>query len=154
MDRKIKNGIRDFILEVNPTIKVKFQNWDLEANVFEETVYVGKCYNRKTDKWYKNFIQSIYPECSKFNIFLLSLLHEIGHIETWDDDIADQKDIIYGLLKVKFDSEKENLTQTEMEEYCNEYFKIPLEWNATEWGIQFALAHPDLMEKYNWLSNY
>ena len=40
-----------------------------------------------------------------------------------------------------------------LEEYCDMYFRIPLEQNATEWGINYALSHLDLMQKYDWLHN-
>ena len=152
MNRKMRNGIRDFVAAVNPMIKVKFQKWDLECEVYEDTLYIGKCYDKRTDRYFENFIHTLNPDCN-FNVFLLSLLHEIGHIETWDEDVADEKEIIYGLLKLTYD-EEQNLTDKEMEAYCQSYYRIPLEQNATQWGIDFAMAHPQLMEKYSWLNNY
>ena len=152
MERNIKRGIKNFIAEVNPMLKVKFQEWDLECDVFEEIIYVGKTYDKRTDRYFKNFVNELNPECAKVNPFLLSLLHEIGHIETWEDEVADEKDAVYALLKMQFDEETD-LTDARCEEYCNLYFRIPLEQNATEWGIDFALSHMDLMKKYEWLHN-
>lgn len=151
MNRKMKRGIKDFIKEVNPMLKVRFQDWDVECNVYEETIYVGKTYDKRTNVYFENFVKTLNPEC-KVNTFLLSLLHEIGHIETWDEDDADEKDIIYGMLKLTYD-EEQGLTDEENEAYCQSYYRIPLEQNATQWGIDFAMAHLDLMEKYNWLNN-
>lgn len=151
MERKNKEGIKSFIQEINPMLKVEFQEWDLECDVFDEIVYVGKTYDKRTDRYFRQFVNELNPECARVNLFLLSLLHEIGHIETWDDEIADEKDAIYGLLKMQFDDE-ENLDDAKMKEYCDLYYRIPLEQNATEWGIEFALSHMDLMKKYEWLN--
>ena len=45
------------------------------------------------------------------------------------------------------------LDEKTLEEYCNMYFRIPLEQNATQWGIDFAMTHQELMKKYDWLHN-
>lgn len=150
MNKEMKQGIKDFIAEVNPMIKVYFQSYDLECDVFEEKVYIGRTYDRRTDEYFANFVHELNPQCN-FNPFLLSILHEIGHIETWTDEDADDKDVTYAILKMQFDSlEKTDLV---MKEYCDMYFRIPLEQNATQWGIDFAMSHPDLMKKYSWLHN-
>lgn len=152
MERKMKEGIIGFIHEINPMLKVEFQKWDLECDVFDEIIYVGETYDIRTDRYFREFVNKLNPDCAKVNLFLLSLLHEIGHIETWDDDVADEKDAIYALLKMQYDEEKD-LTDAQCKEYCDLYYRIPLEQNATEWGIEFALSHMDLMKKYEWLHN-
>ena len=146
----MRNGIKSFIMEVNPMLSVKFQEYDLECDVFDETIYVGKSYDKRTDRYFREFVNELNPECAKINLFLLSLLHEIGHIETWDEDEADNKDMIYSLLQMEF--EDSNLGDADLKKYCDLYYHIPLERNATEWGIEFALSHMDLMKKYEWLS--
>lgn len=152
MNKNMRNGIRAFVAKVNPNIDVKFQKWDLEANVFEETVYIGKTYDKRTDEYFKNFVNELNPACRTINPFLLSVLHEIGHLITWTDEDAEMKDVIYELLKVKYDNEK-IIDDDKMREYCNEYFRIPLELKATIWGINYALAHLDLMTRFDWLHN-
>ena len=152
MNKKMKQGIRDFVREVNPTVNVKFQGWDLQCGIFEDTIYVGKTYNKKTDEYYADYVNSINPDCRNINLFLLSLLQEIGHIETYDDERGEEKDVMFSLLQLEYNS-KEELTDEEEEKYCQLYYRIPLEANATQWGIDFALSHRDLMEKYNWLHN-
>lgn len=150
MNKEMKQGIRNFIAEVNPMIEVHFQDYDLECDVFDEIVYIGKTYDKKTDIFFEKFVHELNPQCN-FNTFLLSILHEIGHIETWTDEDADNKDAIYAMLKMQFDSKE--LDEKTLEEYCNMYFRIPLEQNATQWGIDFAMTHQELMEKYDWLHN-
>ena len=151
MNKEIKLGIYKFIKEVNPDYAVKFQKYDLECDIDEETIYVGESYDKRTDRYFANFVNQLNPECSKVNPFLLSLLHEIGHIETYTEEDEDDKDKIYSMLKIQYDEEE--LSDETLEEYCNMYFRIPLEQNATEWGIDYALSHLDLMQKYSWLHN-
>ena len=150
MDKKIKLGIYNFIKEVNSNYNIKFQEYDLECDIFDEIIYVGKSYDKRNDKYFENFVNKLNPECHKINPFLISLLHEIGHIETYTEEDKEEKDLLYSLLKVKYNEE---LDDKKLEEYNNMYFKIPLEQNATEWAIDYALSHLDLMEKYKWLHN-
>lgn len=140
-------GVRAFIKEVSKDVKVKFQKWDMECDVDEETVYIGKIHDKNTDKYFLNFLKEIAPGAENYNIFLMSILHEIGHIMTWDEDDANNKDILYGALRVMYQENKND------EEYNNMYFRIPLEYNATMWGIEFAQTHQELMKKYAWLKN-
>ena len=152
MDKTMKLGIYNFIKEVNSDYNVKFQKYDLECDIDEETIYVGESYDRRTDKYFENFVSQLNPDCRKVNPFLLSLLHEIGHIETYTEEDEDDKDMKYAILKMQYDDE-EQLSDEKLEEYCDMYFRIPLEQNATEWGIDYALSHLDLMQKYDWLHN-
>lgn len=152
MDKEMKLGIYRFIKEVGEEYGVKFHKYDLECDVYDEIIYVGETYDKRTDLYFKNFVNKLNPECSKINPFLLSLLHEIGHIETYTDEMSDEKDAIYALLEMKYDGEEE-ISDERLEEYCDLYFNIPLEINATWWGIDYALSHLDLMQKYDWLHN-
>ena len=151
MDKEMKLGIYRFIKEINPELLVKFQKYDLECDVFDEIIYIGESYDKRTDKYFENFVNQLNPECNKINPFLLSLLHEIGHIETYTEEDMDNKDTIYAILKMQYDEEE--FSDEKLEEYCDKYFRIPLEQNATEWGINYALSHLDLMQKYDWLHN-
>ena len=151
MNKEMKKGIRDFINIINPDLKIKFQKWDLECDVHTDTIYIGKTFDKRTDEYFKNFCKILNPETVKINSFLLSILHEIGHIETWTEEDDEQKNVLYDILKTQFDEEE--LDNEKMAEYCDMYFKIPLEQNATEWGINYALTHLDLMQQFDWLHN-
>ena len=85
----MKLGIYKFIKEVGEEYGVKFHKYDLECDVFDEIIYVGETYDKRTDLYFKNFVNKLNPECRKINPFLLSLLHEIGHIETYTDELSD-----------------------------------------------------------------
>lgn len=141
-------GIKKFVREIDKDIKVKFQKFDMECDVYEDIIYIGETYDKRTDEYFMNFVKKIRPECN-VPVFLLSLLHEIGHIMTYDEDEMDNKDMIYGLLKMQFDESKQD--DAALQKYDEMYFNIPLERNATEWGIDFAMNNPELIKKYMWL---
>lgn len=141
-------GVKHFVKEIDKDIKVKFQKYDMECDIYEDTVYIGKTYDFRTDKWFMEFVHSIEPNCN-YSPFLMSLLHEIGHIMTFDEDNMEQKDIIYGLLNTEYEDKKEN--EQDVEKYVNLYFRIPLEEEATKWGINFAMKNTKLINKYKWI---
>ena len=72
----------------------------------------------------------------------MSLLHEIGHIMTYDDDLDDTRDILYGVLKLNYKEGKSDIT-----EYNNMYFKIPMEYDATYWGVQYYRNNKEKCDK-------
>lgn len=151
MNRKMKAGIRSFINEINPMYKVEFQEYDTEVDIINKIIYVGKTFEPETDDYYREFVNRIHPEFEIKNLFLLTLLHEVGHIMTWNEQIANEKAIIYDLIELEYNAEC--ATQEEKKNLCMNYYNIALERNATEWGIWFAETHQELIEKYNWLNN-
>lgn len=143
-----KIGIKRFIREIDKDIKVKFQKYDMECDVYEETVFIGDTYDARTDKFFMEFVKEIRPDCN-IPVLPLSILHEVGHIMTWDEDLSTDKDMTYALLKMGFEEGKKD--DAALKEYDDMYFRIPLELNATLWGIDFAMNNPELMKKYNWI---
>lgn len=146
MEHIRKIGIRNFVKEIDKDIKVKFQEWDMECDIFEETIYIGKQYDEENDRRYKEFIGELDSHC-RAPVFLLSILHEIGHIMTYEDEEKlDEKDLLYAAIQLKMDAGED------MDECVAEYFRIPLEMEATQWAINFANDNPKLIDSYKWLS--
>ena len=144
MKRITKKGIKDFVHSIEPELRVKFQKQDIEIDMVKGTIYIGKEKDTTADTLYMNFIEKLNSKCKGMNIFLLSILHEIGHWETWTQEKAVAREVEYIFLQ------KQNL---DMEEHFNKYFALPLELDATLWAIDYALSHQDIMEEYNWLNN-
>lgn len=145
MEHIRKIGIRNFVKEIDKDIKVKFQEWDMECDIFENTVYIGKPYDKENDRRFGEFIKELNPTCN-VPVFLLSILHEVGHIMTYEDDEKlDEKDLLYAAIDLKIQS------GADLDACVAEYFRIPLEREATEWAIEYAMNHPELMAKYSWL---
>lgn len=142
-----KIGVKKFVKEIDKDIKVKFQKWDMECDIFEEIVYIGKTYTPRMDELFMDYVKQINPNCNT-PMFLLSILHEIGHIMTYEEEDLDEKHATYGLLQIFLG---EDPSPEAIDACANMYFRIPLEAKATMWAIDFAMSNPDLINKYLWL---
>ena len=58
-----KMGIKKFIKEIDKDIKVKFQKYDMECDIFEEIVYIGKPYDKENDRRFGEFVKELNPAC-------------------------------------------------------------------------------------------
>ena len=101
------------------------------------------------DLYYKEFITSVWGDefLSNIDIFLVSLLHEVGHSETYDDledmDIAyadDMKDMIS--TKLSF-----GVAEARRKELYFDYFALPDEYAATAWAIAFIKENKSKCEQ-------
>lgn len=143
MNKSKKKAIINFIKNIDENINVVFHNGALECDIEEETVYIGNQMADEEDNLFLDFVKELNSKCN-YNAFILGILHEIGHIMTYDEELDNDRDEQYALMQVAhklglYDTNKLN----------KEYFKIPLELNATQWGIDFAMNNKKLMDKYN-----
>ena len=60
---------------------------------------------------------------------IVSALHEVGHIMTWTQELEDERTEMYGLMEVAH-----NYQLMSIQELNEQYFEIPMELIATEWG--------------------
>ena len=84
----IREVIKDFNEEYDCRMGADFTTY-LDEDVIEWTLIYSE---QAGDAFYKNFIER-YPTAEEFSFFLLSILHEIGHLETeWEmvDDIKER----------------------------------------------------------------
>lgn len=144
-----KELIKQFIKEINPKIKVKFQKWVLEVAIPDKTIYVGKDIDNRTNEIFMEYAKTIDKNIINVNYDLLSILHEIGHIETYNkiNNFTQQ------VQKVELNQKYNNFNAAtasyeELKQMFFEYFNFALERPATEWAINFALTHKDLLKKY------
>lgn len=99
------------------------------------------------DKWFKEFAHSLMPELN-CDIFLLSLMHELGHHETIDD-IEDDEELWRACWEVK---KELNSKEERTKEDNFTYFNLPDEKMATEWGLHYMKTHPaEISELWNQL---
>lgn len=87
-----------------------------------------------TDITFTEFVEKEFPDITA-DIFLWSLLHELGHHETCDSWV--EKD------QLKFDAKKEEL-ENSTEDYaksCIDYYYIPDEYEATKWAADYMEEH-------------
>lgn len=108
---------------------------DFEAVNDEAIVYTVVVCDRNAISFRDDFIRR-FPLCNDFNIFTLSFMHELGHLETSFDtvnDIAQREEI--NAMKDK-------------EEALKKYYKLHNERIATNWAGNYLTEHHDEMKKW------
>lgn len=133
--------VKQMVKRIDKTIKVKFGK-ALECEPTENTIYV----NNKTDKvdikTFNDYVKEINSKC-KFNSLLLGILHEIGHIYTYEEQNEEDYNRDTELLSLLF---QENKLTAEQVNYF--YLRLPLESNATKWAIDFAMQNTRFCRYY------
>ena len=130
-----KHYLRKFIREIDEDFKLSFGD-AFEVDIPEEEIFATFNKDEEIDKIFLKFLKKEFN--IEMDMFLISLLHEVGHIMTYDDDMNDDRSVVYGLLKVQFDEGKANI-----EEYNDMYFHIPAEFEATDWGVKYYLENKE-----------
>ena len=133
--------VKQFVHKIDKTIKVKFGRC-LQCDVENATIYV----NNKTDaidvKTFNEYVQELEKGCP-FNSLLLGILHEIGHIYTYDEDNNEGWNRDTNLLQILFQNDK-----ISAEDFNRLYIRLPLEANATQWAVDFTKLNKSLCERY------
>ena len=137
-----KRVIKNFVKLINPDYKVKFEGSAFECDVDEQVVYIGERKFNYDGKMFMDWFKQEFPVCKDINWWIISLLHEIGHIETSTDELQEERDLLYSTLKAVFD-----FGTTTVEEMNKAYFQIPCEYQATDWGANWWLEHKKECQK-------
>ena len=74
----------------------------------------------------------------------MGILHEVFHIITYDEELDRDRHEQYTLLKAAY-----YFNILDKKSLNREYFKIPLELNATEAAIDWAMHHTQIMDIFN-----
>ena len=126
--------VKQMVKQIDKSIKVKFGKC-LECEPTENTIYV----NNKTDiidiVTFRDYVKELNSKC-KFNTLLLGILHEIGHIYTYEEQNEEDYNRDTKLLSLLFQEKK--LSAKQLNEF---YVRLPLEANATKWAIDFAMQN-------------
>ena len=139
----MKKAIVELIKSIDEDIKVVFHKGALECDIEENTVYIGNELTDEEDELFLDFVKELNPRCN-YNAFLMGILHEVFHIITYDEELDKDRDEQYALLKAAY-----YFNILDKKSLNKEYFKIPLELNATEAAIDFAIANQSRMDKFN-----
>ena len=133
--------IKQMVKQIDKTIKVKFGKC-LQCEPIENTIYV----NNKTDiidiVTFRDYVKELNSKC-KFNTLLLGILHEIGHIYTYEEQNEEEYTRDTELLSLLFKEKK--LSAKQLNEF---YVRLPLEANATKWAIDFAMQNKKFCKYY------
>lgn len=137
--------IKDFVKNINSDYRIKYGNV-FEVDIPEEKIFITFQKHQKEDEMVQQFLEKEFGK--RYNSFIIGLLHEIGHIETYEEELDDDRDMVYGLLKVAYEE-----GESSVEEFNDMYFRIPAEYNATYWGVQYYETHKkeceELIKKLN-----
>ena len=133
--------VKQMVKQIDKTIKVKFGKC-LQCEPTENTIYV----NNKTDiidiVTFRDYVKELNSKC-KFNTLLLGVLHEIGHIYTYEEQNEEDYNRDTKLLSLLFQEKK--LSAKQLNEF---YVRLPLEANATKWAIDFAMQNKKFCKYY------
>ena len=117
-----RKAIKKLIKSINKNIKVVFHKGQLECDIINKIVYVGSKNSDIADRLFSDFVKENCSEC-KYNAFLMGILHEVGHIMTWNEELDKDRDEQYSLMKVAY-----KLGLYDVDTLNKEYFKFPLEF--------------------------
>ena len=133
--------VKQMVKQIDKSIKVRFGKC-LQCEPTENTIYV----NNKTDiidiVTFRDYVKELNSKC-KFNTLLLGILHEIGHIYTYEEQNEEEYTRDTELLSLLFKEKK--LSAKQLNEF---YVRLPLEANATKWAIDFAMQNKKFCKYY------
>ncbi len=130
--------IESFIKDIDSNIEVETDDRfcvDIEG----EVVYITDSLNSKEDEIWSEFLKREFE--IDYDPYVMSVLHEIGHIMTFTEDLNKEREMIYFLLQMKY-------TDDNFEDFNNEYFKIPMEYEATVWAVEFYRDNKELCDRF------
>ena len=131
--------IKAFVKTIDPEIKVGLSNDEFYCLIDEKFVNVPFTSDEEGDRLICEFV------LDKFGVsmhpFLLGLCHEIGHIKTYNEELDDERSVLYYMLQLDFKEEN-------YEDYSRMYFSIPSEFAATEWAVKFYLANKEFCDNF------
>ena len=130
---------REFVRSINPEITTIFEGDDFCAwskeKIINVTFHLGHPFEHVYDTFvYRTFNISIHP-------FLTGVLHEIGHVMTFDEQLDRERSILYKLLDIDFDIAR-------ADDFATMYFNIPSEFEATRWAVNYYLSHKEHCDNF------
>lgn len=118
--------VNNFIANINEEyVAIESDTFEVNFNDYE----INYAVENEADDFYNNFVER-FPLASNFAPFTLSLLHEVGHLETEDEIIDDTE-------------ERNEITNTA------DYFNLWNEAIATDWAGFFIEDNYELVEEFN-----
>lgn len=114
---------------------------EFESFYLDNKISYSLIFAKPADKYFKEFFENCLgfifeSDNDDFDIFTLSLLHEIGHIKTMKKFTQKQID--------KDFEKKDEISEWAMEAKRTHfvYFSLPTEIAASRWAVEWAEKHP------------
>ena len=135
--------LKNFDEDIRISIGTKFccfpqlEEKEIEIPIFEDKKG-RKAFYEKMQRRLKE-----YKINGEFSSEILSFLHEIGHIYTYEEQNEEEYTRDTELLSLLFKEKK--LSAKQLNEF---YVRLPLETNATKWAIDFAMQNKKFCKYY------
>ena len=126
--------IKEFVQSIDPEIKVHMSGDEFYCIISEKLINVPFVSDSEGDRLFDEFVMDRFGK--SINPYLMGILHEVGHIKTFDSNLDKDRDILYFMLQLDYTNER-------YEEFTNMYFSIPSEFAATEWAVNYYLSHKE-----------
>lgn len=135
----MKKAILDLINLIDNEIQVEFEEqpteYGLACEPEEKVIYIGMRTTPIEEKAFFDYVNELDNEfLQKFpiNHYIISILHEVGHCETHEEEQEEEYNFNTELLNTM--EEQGFLTK---EDQCKLYVRLILEKWATQWAIEF-----------------
>ena len=120
---------------------------DFDSDFFydseDETVFFSVIVSERADRLFKEYVHKTFSFDIP-NIFMLNLLHEIGHAETLSQFSKQRLKTVH---KQK-EAISERLDQTNSDACYIEYFDLSIEKVATAWAVEYYKANTKRCEDF------
>lgn len=126
--------IKKFVHSIDPEIKVHMSGDEFYCIISDKLINVPFVSDSEGDRLFYDFVFDRFGMI--VNPYLMGILHECGHLMSYDKRMDEERSIIYYMLQLDFTDER-------YEEFTNMYFSIPSEFAATEWAVNYYLSHKE-----------
>lgn len=139
-----KNITRIFSKAMNEYISMELDS-DFWYNCITEEIHFSIIISERSDRCFKEFFHKRYGIELKTSVelFVMSVLHEIGHYYTYDD-ISDD---IFNYCKDEEERIQKELEENDTDEIYSRYFYLPDELVANDWAAEWYKSHPKKFKK-------
>ena len=136
--------IFDFIKGIDPEIELEVAD-HFCADVDKKIVFVGTEDEPEAEELMHEFVKEEFGV--EMDNVLISLLHEVGHIMTQNDEELRDRSILDVVLQLNW-TDSDNDIDEDFEKYNNLYFRLPSEYQATEWAANYYREHKELCDEF------
>ena len=137
-NKKERLLIEDFIHSIDNTLKVKVsKNKMFECDIPKKTIYIGiKNVDKRENELFIEWLKTLPEYQENINRRILSILHEIGHFKTYNEQEFQERQNVFSMLTFMYEQDV-----IDYKEYGLAYWNMTNEKKATLWGLNFYKTH-------------
>ncbi|NLY81513.1 MAG: hypothetical protein GX078_01870 [Clostridiales bacterium] len=125
--KKLEKRINRIVKKIDETVKVELAGSDA-CYPYKKKIFFSILRDYESEKKFMDNLHVTYNDAPHLPIFLYVLLHEIGHINTYEKAYKEEDDNMRQNIMVKGDEEA--------------YFNLPTEKAATAWAVDYVKRNP------------